>query len=123
MSDDLTSARATVPADVPESLPDLDDTPSSEAPQYYCLLTNAGAALEAAAHAAGKPVRLTHVAVGDGKGAVPEPAVGVTALVNEVYRRPIDSLSQLIDTSEITAAVGWKPERRVAYELERLPRQ
>lgn len=101
MSDDLTSARATVPADVPESLPDLDDTPSSEAPQYYCLLTNAGAALEAVAHAAGKPVRLTHVAVGDGKGAVPEPTVGVTALVNEVYRRPIDSLSQDEDDPNI----------------------
>ena len=101
MSDDLTSVRATVPADVPESLPDLDDAPSSEAPRYYCLLTNAGAALEAAAHAAGKPVRLSHVAVGDGKGAVPEPAVGVTALTGEVYRRPIDSLSQDEDDPNI----------------------
>ena len=36
--------------------------------------------------------------------------------------RPINALSELIDTSEITAAVGWKPERRIAYELERLPR-
>ena len=101
MSHDLTQARATVPADVPESLPDLDDAPSSEAPRYYCLLTSAGAALEAAAHAAGKPVRLSHVAVGDGKGAVPEPAVGVTALANEVYRRPLDSLSRDEDDPNI----------------------
>ncbi|MDE5878477.1 MAG: phage tail protein [Desulfovibrio sp.] len=58
--------------------------------EYYCRLTNAGAALEAAAHAAAKPVVLTHVAVGDGNGDVPAPAATATALVHEVYRRQID---------------------------------
>ncbi|MDE7370770.1 MAG: phage tail protein, partial [Desulfovibrio sp.] len=57
------------------------------AQEYYCRLTNAGAALEATAHAAAKPVVLTHVAVGDGNGEVPAPAATATTLVHEVYRR------------------------------------
>ncbi len=37
--------------------------------------------------------------------------------------RPIETLAELIDTSQITTEVGWRPERRLAYELERLPRE
>ena len=74
----------------PQSVPGV----ATDAPEYYCLLTQAGAALEAAAHAAGKPVRLSAIAVGDGNGEVPVPADDAVDLVHEVYRRPIDSLSQ-----------------------------
>lgn len=74
----------------PQSVPGV----ATDAPEYYCLLTQAGAVLEAAAHAAGKPVRLSVITVGDGNGEVPVPADDAVDLVHEVYRRPIDSLSQ-----------------------------
>ena len=74
----------------PQSVPGV----ATDAPEYYCLLTQAGAVLEAAPHAAGKPVRLSAIAVGDGNGEVPVPADDAVDLVHEVYRRPIDSLSQ-----------------------------
>ena len=87
---------ATVRAVVPGGTDDLPEVGgvATDTPEYFCLLTNAGAALEAAAHAAGKPVRLSVIAVGDGDGEVPVPADDVVDLVHEVYRRPIDSLSQ-----------------------------
>ena len=44
--------------------------------------------------AAGRPVRLTVISVGDGNGDVPVPADDAVTLVHEVYSRPIDSLSQ-----------------------------
>ena len=87
---------ATVRAVVPGGTDDLPDVGgvATDKPEYFCLLTSAGAALEAAAHAAGKPVRLSTIAVGDGDGEVPVPTDDVVDLVHEVYRRPIDSLSQ-----------------------------
>lgn len=87
---------ATVRAVVPGGTDDLPEVGgvATDTPEYFCLLTRAGAALEAAAHAAGKPVRLSVIAVGDGDGEVPVPADDVVDLVHEVYRRPIDSLSQ-----------------------------
>lgn len=87
---------ATVRAVVPGGTDDLPEVGgvATDTPEYFCLLTRAGAALEAAAHAAGKPVRLSVIAVGDGDGEVPVPTDGAVALVHEVYRRPIDSLSQ-----------------------------
>lgn len=74
----------------------------SDSPEYYCLLTDAGAALEARALAEGKPVRLTHIAVGDGGGTVPVPDVSATALVHEVHRRSIDARTQSEDDPHIT---------------------
>lgn len=87
---------ATVRAVVPGGTDDLPEVGgvATDTPEYFCLLTRAGAALEAAAHAAGKPVRLSVIAVGDGDGEVPVPTDDAVALVHEVYRRPIDSLSQ-----------------------------
>ena len=83
-------------ATVPGGLEDSQTVPgvATDTPAYYCLLTQAGAVLEAAAHAAGKPIRLSVIAVGDGNGEVPVPADDAVDLVHEVYRRPIDSLSQ-----------------------------
>ena len=83
-------------ATVPGGLEDTQTVPgvATDTPEYYCLLTKAGAVLEAAAHAAGKPIRLSVIAVGDGNGEVPVPADDAVDLVHEVYRRPIDSLSQ-----------------------------
>lgn len=72
-----------------------------DSPEYYCLLTDAGAALEAKALAEGKPVRLTHIAVGDGGGTVPVPDVSATTLVHEVHRRTIDARTQSEDDPNI----------------------
>ena len=90
-------------ATVPGGLEDTQTVPgvATDTPEYYCLLTQAGAVLEAAAHAAGKPVRLSVIAVGDGNGEVPVPADGAVDLVHEVYRRPIDSLSQDADDPNV----------------------
>ncbi len=60
------------------------------AQEFYCIMANSGTALEAAAHAAKKPVVLSHIAVGDGNGQVPEPTQRSAGLVHEVYRREID---------------------------------
>ncbi len=73
----------------------------SDSPQYYCLLTDVGAALEAKALAEGRPVRLTHIAVGDGGGSVPTPDVSATALVHEVHRRAIDARTRSEDDPNI----------------------
>ncbi len=84
-----------------------DETPISgvttENPDFFCLLTEAGSRLEAAAKAAGKPVVLSHISVGDGGGEGVTPDVSVEALVQEVYRRPIDTLSQ----DEIDINICW----------------
>lgn len=61
---------------------------------YYTLLTNAGAAAMAFGAAHGTPVVLTQVALGDGNGTVPNPTAATTTLVHEVYRAPINSITQ-----------------------------
>jgi len=65
----------------------------SEAPRYYAVSTDAGAALEARALESGKGVVLTHIAVGDANLQEVTPDVTVTGLINEVCRRPIDARS------------------------------
>lgn len=60
---------------------------------YYILITDAGKALEAAAHASSTPVKLTDFAVGDGGGVPVTPDASQTALVNETYRDAISSLT------------------------------
>lgn len=60
---------------------------------FYVILTDAGQALMAAATAGGAPVVLTQFGVDDGNGAAITPAPEQTALVNEVYRANISSLS------------------------------
>lgn len=94
MSEVLRTDEISTPAREQAPYTPLADVPSTEQPQYFCILTSAGSAHEAAAHAAGKPVRLRWIAVGDGNGKVPTPTASVSRLVHEVYRRQIDSLSR-----------------------------
>ncbi len=61
---------------------------------YYTLLTNAGIAYETACKAAGTPIKLTQISVGDGNGAVYNPAATATALKREVWRGPLNALFQ-----------------------------
>lgn len=59
--------------------------------QFYAILTNKGAALEAAALATGVPVTLDKFVIGDGGGNAVTPDSTRTTLVNEVYRGTIKS--------------------------------
>ena len=61
---------------------------------YYTLLTDAGIAYETACKAAGTPIKLSQISVGDGGGTVYNPAATATALKREVWRGPLNALFQ-----------------------------
>ncbi|HII2480556.1 TPA: phage tail protein, partial [Escherichia coli] len=63
------------------------------ATKYYAVLTNVGAAKLANATAFGAQVEITQMAVGDGNGVLPTPNPAQTALVHELRRKPLNSLS------------------------------
>lgn len=60
---------------------------------YYTLLTKIGAAAWINAQGSGSTVNLTHMAIGDGNGTLPAPSENMTALVREVHRVPISSVT------------------------------
>ncbi|KAF1072696.1 MAG: hypothetical protein GAK45_00131 [Pseudomonas citronellolis] len=71
---------------------------------YYALLTTIGAAKLANAAALGTTLKITQLAVGDGGGNVPTPDASRTALVNEVRRAPLNTLSiDAANSSQIIA--------------------
>ncbi|PLL94572.1 phage tail protein [Klebsiella michiganensis] len=59
---------------------------------YFTLLTDKGKELFAAAAISGESVGITYMAVGDGGGVSPTPNAGQTALINELYRAPLNRL-------------------------------
>ena len=59
---------------------------------YYTLLTKKGAILLANATALSVPLKLTHMAVGDGNGNMTKPDANQTKLVREVRRAAINTL-------------------------------
>lgn len=60
--------------------------------KFYTLLTDIGAAKLASAAALGVPLKITHMAVGDGGGVLPMPDAKQTALVNEKRRAALNML-------------------------------
>ncbi|EIP8524035.1 phage tail protein [Salmonella enterica] len=60
--------------------------------KFYTLLTDIGAANLASAAALGVPLKITHMAVGDGGGTLPTPDAKQTALVNEKRRAALNML-------------------------------
>ncbi|TKU20265.1 phage tail protein [Citrobacter sp. wls827] len=60
--------------------------------KFYTLLTDIGAAKLASAAALGVPLKITHMAVGDGGGALPTPSAQQTALVAEKRRAALNML-------------------------------
>ncbi|WP_058910983.1 phage tail protein [Entomohabitans teleogrylli] len=60
--------------------------------QFYALLTHAGEKAVATAALTGVPVGFAYMAVGDGGGYLPLPDADQNALVNEVYRAPLNRL-------------------------------
>lgn len=74
------------------------------ATKYYALLTNVGAAKLANATALGEQVEITQMAVGDGNGALPTPNPAQTALVHELRRGPLNTLTiDPVNTNQIIA--------------------
>ncbi len=74
------------------------------ATKYYALLTNVGAAKLANATALGEQVEITQMAVGDGNGALPTPNHAQTALVHELRRAPLNTLTiDPVNTNQIIA--------------------
>lgn len=80
---------------------------------YFSIPTEIGEAQIANALALGIPLKLTHMAVGDGNGVVPVPDRKQTALVKEQRRAPINTLdkdpknpSQIIIEQVLPADVG-----------------
>ncbi|EPN9854031.1 phage tail protein [Escherichia coli] len=60
--------------------------------KFYTLLTDIGAAKLASAAALGVPLKITHMAVGDGGGTLPTPDAKQSALVNEKRRDALNML-------------------------------
>lgn len=80
---------------------------------FNCLITTLGQAKIAAAIASGSTVSATHIAIGDGNGNGTTPNVSQTALVREVYRTTVSSISvnaantsQIIFEAVINATIG-----------------
>lgn len=80
---------------------------------YFSIPTEIGEAKIANALALGIPLKLTHLAVGDGNGVVPVPDRKQTALIREQRRAPINTLdkdpknaSQIIIEQVLPADVG-----------------
>lgn len=61
---------------------------------YKCIHTAAGLALMTQAEATGSQIRLTHMAVGDGNGNPVTPSEGMTNLVRERFRAPVNRVWQ-----------------------------
>ncbi|MTF03265.1 phage tail protein [Escherichia coli] len=60
--------------------------------KFYTLLTDIGAAKLASSAALGVPLKITHMAVGDGGGVLPTPDAKQKALVNEKRRAALNML-------------------------------
>ena len=93
--------------------------------KFYTLLTDIGAAKLASAAALGVPLKITHMAVGDGGGTLPTPDAKQTALVNEKRRAALNMLyidpqnsSQIIAEQVIPENEGgwWIREVGLFYE-------
>lgn len=78
---------------------------------YYTLLTNAGIAYETACKAAGTPIKLAKMSVGDGNGSVYNPDATAVALRREVWRGDLNALFQdKANPSWLLAEVTIPPE-------------
>ncbi|MGV7962304.1 phage tail protein [Photorhabdus tasmaniensis] len=72
--------------------------------KYFAILTKLGAAKLANAAALGTKVDITHMAVGDGGGKLPDPDINQTKLINEKRRAAINTLSvDPVNTNQIIA--------------------
>lgn len=83
---------------------------------YYILITDAGAALEASAHAAGTTVKLAKFGVCDGGvDFIPDPAA--TTFANEVFQSDISSLTVSADDATVMVAQCIIPGSSGGYTI------
>lgn len=83
---------------------------------YYILITDAGAALEASAHASGSTVELASFGVCDG-GVEFTPDPTLTTFANEVYSGPISSLVVSSDDPTVLVAQCVIPATSGGYTI------
>lgn len=83
---------------------------------YYILITDAGAALESAAHANGTTVALASFGVCDG-GVEFTPDPTLTTFANEVYSGPISSLAVSTDNPAVLVAQCIIPSTSGGYTI------
>ena len=81
----------------------------AETADYFCLLTDAGKALQAKAHSLGVKVVLDVFSTGDGDGECPTPTGTETALLNENWRGEILSKKQDPDNRNIVTIKATIP--------------
>lgn len=92
--------------------------------QYRCILTNKGLAKQAAAIASQTPLKITHMALGDGGGVEITPDPAQTALAGEQYRNQINRLfnpniSQVTVELIVPLAVGgWWVRELGVYDVD-----
>lgn len=83
------------------------------AQEYYTILTKAGIQYEAACKAAGKPIKIAKMTIGDGNGSVYNPVDTQTALKRKVWEGQLNGLVQdkvntawLVCEAAVPATVG-----------------
>ncbi|WP_042861797.1 phage tail protein [Dickeya sp. NCPPB 3274] len=88
--------------------------------KYFTLLTQVGEKKLAAAIAAGKPLELVQMGVGDGNGVLPTPDSVQTRLVNERRRGVINSLTVDPDNASQMIAEQVIPENEGGFWLREI---
>ncbi|MDE1190152.1 MAG: phage tail protein [Pantoea sp.] len=87
---------------------------------YYAIVTNLGAAKIANAAALGTKLNITQMAVGDGNGVLPTPTATQTALVHEVRRAAINTLSIDKDNTSQMVAEQIIPETEGGFWIREM---
>ena len=79
--------------------------------KFYNIVTHAGLDAITQAVVSGDKVLITHMAAGDGGGAMPTPSPEQTSLVSEKYRAPLNSLRIFEDAGNMLVAEMVIPSR------------
>ncbi|MGK8843246.1 phage tail protein [Serratia marcescens] len=73
-------------------------------PEFFSILTHAGAAKLALAAQTGQPMAISMMAVGDGAGATPTPSPEQTGLIGEQYRAALNALTIVSESANVISA-------------------
>ncbi|TXE42495.1 phage tail protein [Serratia marcescens] len=73
-------------------------------PEFFSILTHAGAAKLALAAQTGQPMAISTMAVGDGAGATPTPSPEQTGLIGEQYRAALNALTVVSESANVISA-------------------
>lgn len=73
-------------------------------PEFFSILTHAGAAKLALAAQIGQPMAISTMAVGDGAGATPTPSPSQEGLIGEQYRAALNALTIVSESANVISA-------------------